>query len=183
MSPVDVGVIGLGFMGGRWAQCLAEHPGARLRVVSDVREDLGRQLADRWEAKYVADPLEAAADPALRGVAVCTPEHLHVDVALAEIETSVAMVLAPSSVNPELVRPPGGRLSVGPLTDPPAPKADRPTWFEEWTEDGALGDPTQATKETGAAVVEAAYRRALTFARDFANESLPGEENERGPND
>ena len=341
MSPVDVGVIGLGFMGGRWAQCLAEHPGARLRVVSDVREDLGRQLADRWEATYVADPLEAAADPALRGVAVCTPEHLHVDVALAaieagklvmvvkplahtvsdaerirdraaeldtpvlaghilrfepryaavaravhegeigevqavrneriglvsdqvvlqgrttvplyygvhefdlarwdlkrvivvnghggnvdairlaartarrdhgvlvsglmwaqlaaqesaahassnsyghacEIETSVAMVLAPSSVNPELVRPPGGHLSVGPLTDPPAPKADRPTWFEEWTEDGALGNPTQATKETGAAVVEAAYRRALTFARDFANESLPGEENERGPND
>ena len=86
MSPVDVGVVGLGFMGGRWAQCLAEHPGARLRVVSDVREDLGRQLADRWGATYVADPLEAAADPALQGVAVCTPEHLHVDVALAAIE-------------------------------------------------------------------------------------------------
>ena len=86
MSPVDVGVVGLGFMGGRWAQCLAEHPGARLRVVSDVREDLGRQLADRWGATYVADPLEAAADPALQGVAVCTPEHLHVDVALAAID-------------------------------------------------------------------------------------------------
>jgi creatinine amidohydrolase len=98
-----------------------------------------------------------------------------------EIETSVAMVLAPSSVRSELVRSPGGRSSVGPLTDPPAPKADRPTWFEEWTDDGALGDPAHATKETGAAVVEAAYRRALTFARHFADESLPGEENERGP--
>ncbi len=98
-----------------------------------------------------------------------------------EIETSVAMVLAPSSVRPELVRPPGGRSSAGPLTSPPAPKADRPTWFEEWTEDGALGNPTHASYETGTAVVEAAYRRALTFARNFANESLPGEENEREP--
>jgi creatinine amidohydrolase len=99
-----------------------------------------------------------------------------------EIETSVAMVLAPSSVRAELIRHPGERSSVDPLTDPPAPKADMPTWFEEWTEDGALGDPTQATKETGTAVVEAAYRRALTFARNFANASLPGEENEREPN-
>jgi predicted dehydrogenase len=93
MSPVDVGVVGLGFMGGRWAQCLAEHPGARLRVVSDVREDLGRQLADRWEATYVADPLEAAADPALLGVAVCTPEHLHVDIALAAIEAGKVLMV------------------------------------------------------------------------------------------
>jgi len=92
------------------------------------------------------------------------------------------MVLALSSVRPELIRPPGGRSSVDPLTDPPAPKADRPTWFEEWTEDGALGDPTRATKETGTAVVEAAYRRALTFARNFANESLPRKENELEPN-
>ena len=93
MSPVDVGVIGLGFMGGRWARCLAEHPGARLRVVSDVREDLGRWLADRWQAKYVADPLQAAADPGLHGVAVCTPEHLHVDVALAAIEAGKTLMV------------------------------------------------------------------------------------------
>jgi len=93
MSPVDVGVIGLGFMGGRWARCLAEHPGARLRVVSDVREDLGRRLAERWGAKYVAGPLEAAADPALQGVAVCTPEHLHVDAAIAAIESDKVLMV------------------------------------------------------------------------------------------
>lgn len=95
-----------------------------------------------------------------------------------EIETSVAMILAPYSVRPGLVRPPGGRSSTDTLTGPPAPKVDRPTWFEEWTGDGALGDPTQASHETGAAVVEAAYRRALTFVRRFADEPLPGKETE-----
>lgn len=93
MSPVDVGVIGLGFMGGRWARCLAEHPGARLRVVSDVREDLGRQASERWGAEYVADPLEAAAEPSLHGLAVCTPEHLHVDAALAAIDSDKVLAV------------------------------------------------------------------------------------------
>ena len=93
MRTVDVGVIGLGVMGGGWVQCLAEHPGARLRVVSDVREDVGRQIADRWGAKYVAEPLEVAADPDLHGIAICTPEHLHMDAALAAIDSGKALMV------------------------------------------------------------------------------------------
>ena len=36
---VELSVVGLGFMGSRWARCIAEHPDARLRAVSDVREE------------------------------------------------------------------------------------------------------------------------------------------------
>ncbi|MCP9485284.1 MAG: Gfo/Idh/MocA family oxidoreductase [Gaiellaceae bacterium MAG52_C11] len=93
MKPVSVGVIGLGFMGSRWARALAEHPGARLAVVSDVRDELGRELGDRYGARYVADPLEAAADGELAGIAICTPEHLHLETALAAIEAGKAVMV------------------------------------------------------------------------------------------
>ncbi|MDP8958280.1 MAG: Gfo/Idh/MocA family oxidoreductase [Actinomycetota bacterium] len=93
MTRVALGVIGLGFMGGRWARVLAEHDGARLAVVSDVREDLGKEEADRWDAAFVGDPLEAASHPDLDGVVVCTPEHLHIDAALAAIEAGKALVV------------------------------------------------------------------------------------------
>ncbi|HSI92478.1 MAG TPA: Gfo/Idh/MocA family oxidoreductase [Jiangellaceae bacterium] len=86
MAQLPMAVIGLGFMGGRWARALAEHDGARLAVVSDLREDLGRQVAERYGARFRPDPVEAAADPDVAAVAVCTPEHTHVDAALAAIE-------------------------------------------------------------------------------------------------
>ena len=93
MTPVEIGVIGVGLMGARWARALFEHLGCRLSVVSDVRADLGRDLADRWGARYVADPLEAASDPDLKGVAVCTPEHMHLEPAIAAIDAGKTVMV------------------------------------------------------------------------------------------
>ncbi len=90
-----------------------------------------------------------------------------------EVETSVAMVLAPDSVRPDEIRPPAGQRSSGPLTDPPWSKVDRATWFQEWTENGALGDARLASVEFGEAVVEVAFSRALAFAERFADEPIP----------
>lgn len=93
MSRVPLAVVGLGFMGSRWARALAEHAGADLRVVCDVREELGRDVAAHLGARFVADPLEAAADPEVAGVAVCTPEHLHVEPALAALDAGKAVMV------------------------------------------------------------------------------------------
>jgi len=93
VATVNVGVVGLGFMGSRWARALSEHPGVRLRIVSDVREDLGRDLASRLDCEFVPDPLEAAAHRDLQGVAVCTPEHLHVEAAVAAIDAGTAVMV------------------------------------------------------------------------------------------
>jgi predicted dehydrogenase len=86
MNQVELGVIGAGFMGTRWARAIAEHPAGRLAVVADVRQEAADALADRYGARPVRDPLEAAADPRLDGVVVCTPEHLHEEATLAAIE-------------------------------------------------------------------------------------------------
>lgn len=108
MTEVAVGVIGLGFMGARWARALHEHPGARLEVVSDLRRELGRELAHRYGARYVGDPLEAAAHPGLDGVVVATPEDAHVAPALAALEAGKALAvekpLAHTVADAELIR-------------------------------------------------------------------------------
>lgn len=93
MNPVPVAVVGLGFMGSRWARALAEHPLADVRVVSDVREDLGRDAAARLGARFVAEAAEAAAEPGVEAVVVCTPEHLHVEPALAAIDAGKALAV------------------------------------------------------------------------------------------
>jgi creatinine amidohydrolase len=93
-----------------------------------------------------------------------------------EIETSVAMVLAPSSVHADRVAEPRPAKPRDLLTDPPRALVDRPIWFHEWTENGALGDPRLASEEIGTAVVGAAYEPALAFARKLVDASLPDEE-------
>ena len=90
---VELSVVGLGFMGSRWARCIAEHPGARLRAVSDVREDVGRKAAEKLACDFVGDPLVAASDPQVHGVVVCTPEHLHVEPAIAALDASKAVAV------------------------------------------------------------------------------------------
>lgn len=92
-APLRVAVIGLGLMGLRWARALAEHAGADVRVVSDVREDVGRRAADELAASFVPDALEAAVHRHVDAVAVCTPEHLHVDAALAAIDAGKAVMV------------------------------------------------------------------------------------------
>jgi predicted dehydrogenase len=93
MRTVDICVIGLGFMGSRWARCIAEHPGARLHAVCDTREDVGQQAAAAWGCRYIGDPLEAASDAGVQGVVVSTPEHLHVDPALTAIGAGKALAV------------------------------------------------------------------------------------------
>jgi creatinine amidohydrolase len=90
-----------------------------------------------------------------------------------EIETSVAMVLAPASLHADRIAEPRPVKGSSPLTDPPGARVDRPTWFHEWTENGALGDPRLASEEIGRAVVDAAYEPALAFARALADEPRP----------
>jgi predicted dehydrogenase len=92
-APVRAAVIGLGAMGSRWARALAEHPGSRVTVVSDIREDVARTTASDLSARFIADPLEAAAHGDVDAVAICTPEHLHLQPTLAAIDAGKPVVV------------------------------------------------------------------------------------------
>ncbi len=137
-----------------------------LRLVSRIaRRDHGVLVASVMWAQLAAEEIAARAQ---------SPQYGHA----GEIETSVAMVLTPDRVYSERIAPPKGRRSVDPLTDPPWPLVDQAVWLDEWTEDGALGDPTQAKPELGAEIVEAAHGRALAFALRFADRPLPDQTEE-----
>lgn len=89
-----------------------------------------------------------------------------------EIETSIALHLAPEIVRtiPDTI---GERTAANGHTDPPYGVVDLPTWFHQWTSDGALGDPREASPELGAQLLEPGYDRLLAFARWFIDEPMP----------
>lgn len=91
-----------------------------------------------------------------------------------QVETSVAMALVPDRVRLERIGDPGRRFSVDPLTDPPKAVVDEPIWLDQWTEDGALGDPRRADAEAGRRIVETVLDRAEAFARRLAERKEEG---------
>jgi creatinine amidohydrolase len=132
-----------------------------LRLVSrSARRDLGSLVASVMWAQLAADEIASRASSKSYGHA-------------CEIETSVAMVLAPNCVYSERIEEPSGRATLDDLTDPPSTRVDQAIPFEEWTQDGALGDPRLADLETGQAIVDTVYERALEFARRFAEQRIP----------
>lgn len=85
-----------------------------------------------------------------------------------ELEASMGMALQPNIVH-------WGALQAGAVKPPPLPYADAwgplklgvPLWFDEMTENGALGDARQASVEFGEAVTEAVVGRAVEFLERF----------------
>jgi creatinine amidohydrolase len=132
-----------------------------LRLVSRrARRDHGSLVAALMWSQLAADEIATRVTSRTYGHA-------------CEVETSVAMVLAPDRVFRDRITGPAGRRSMDPLTDPPRALVDQAVWMDEWTSDGALGDPRLASDELGEAVVGVAHRRAVEFARRFAAASLP----------
>jgi creatinine amidohydrolase len=85
-----------------------------------------------------------------------------------EIETSLALALEPSLVRMDRLTPSVSAAPLDPLTDAPTARVDLPRRFEDWTHNGALGDPTRADPELGRRIHEVAHERALAFAKSFA---------------
>jgi predicted dehydrogenase len=93
VSGPGIAVIGLGFMGRRWGRALADHHGARLAVVSDVDTERGTAAAEQLGAAFEPDPISAATRAGVDAVVVCTPEHLHVEVALESLRAGKALAV------------------------------------------------------------------------------------------
>ena len=131
-----------------------------LRIVArNARRDTGMIVGSVMWAQLAADEIATR---------VNSPRYGHA----CEVETSVALVLAPKCVFQDRIEEP---QPVGPedaLTDPPGAVADRPIWFSEWTRNGSLGDPRLSNERLGREVVEVAYERALSFARQLADKEV-----------
>ena len=85
-----------------------------------------------------------------------------------DIETSVAMAIAPHVVFADRITAPAPPPVEPALVEPQGARMDVPTRFDEWTTDGALGDPRLANQALGEEIVALALARAVEFARRFA---------------
>jgi creatinine amidohydrolase len=123
-------------------------------VVRRARTEVGVPVASVMWARLARDVCAEAAAGDAYGHA-------------CELETSVAMVLAPDCVRPERIRAPEPRPAAEPLSAPPAAYVDVAASFDELTTDGVYGDPTQASRELGERIVAVALERATAFATRF----------------
>jgi predicted dehydrogenase len=84
-DTIGLGVVGLGFMGRRYARFLSGIEGVRLAGVYDLDADLAREVATECGGTVYPDldSLISAADVA--GVIVCTPEDRHLEPVLAAL--------------------------------------------------------------------------------------------------
>src|SRR5687767_13934571 len=82
---LGLGVVGLGFMGRRYARFVSRIEGLRLAGICDIDETLAAEVAAETNARVYPDPAALATDPAIAGVMVCTPEDRHLDPALAAL--------------------------------------------------------------------------------------------------
>ena len=85
-----------------------------------------------------------------------------------ELEASMGLALQPDIVHRDALRPGAVRPPALPYADPWQPlRLGVPLWFDEITENGALGDAREASAAFGEAVTEAVVARAVEFLERF----------------
>ncbi len=124
-------------------------------VARRARSEIGVMVASMMWAKLAAD--------------VCAQEATGLAYGHAcELETSLALAIAPDVVRTDRIRPPEPRPEVEPLSAPPRAVVDVAVRFDELTTDGVYGDPTKASRELGERILATALGRAVEFADRFA---------------
>lgn len=106
VAPINLALLGAGFAGATHVRAFAGLPGARIGVVADPDPARGPALARGLGAGWVADPLDALADPSVAGVVIATPTDTHPAlVAAAARHRKHVLVEKPAALTlPELAR-------------------------------------------------------------------------------
>ncbi|QLD12768.1 Gfo/Idh/MocA family oxidoreductase [Microbacterium oleivorans] len=82
-TPLNIAVIGAGFIGGVHADNIADHvPGARLALVADPVDGAAEKLAEKYDARFTTDVDAALADPEIDAVIIGTPARFHTSLAV-----------------------------------------------------------------------------------------------------
>ena len=120
MARLPIALLGAGRLGAAHARTLASLPEARLAVVADPRPE-GRALGERYDARTVADPHDAIADPSVQAVVIVTPTATHAELIAAAAqagkaifcEKPVALDVPSTERALEMVRQTGVPLQIG----------------------------------------------------------------------
>jgi predicted dehydrogenase len=90
---IGAGIIGLGFMGRRYAETLVRLQGVRVAALCDARPDLAMKLGSSLSAPVFPSAAELVEAPDVDVVFVCTPEDAHVEPTIAALERGKAVLI------------------------------------------------------------------------------------------
>ena len=149
MTKLRIALVGAGFMGQFHAQVVAESDVAELSAVVDLNASIGKPVAERFGARYVATIEDALSQGVADAYIVALPDTLHQDVTVALLEAGLpvlvekpmAHTLAAAKAMARAEKKGGGRLLVGHILryDPRYAEAAASV------KAGRIGEPIHAT--------------------------------------
>ncbi|MEW5865292.1 MAG: Gfo/Idh/MocA family oxidoreductase [Bacillota bacterium] len=83
VRALNVGVLGLGFIGELHSRIWSEVPNGNLVAVADVNADRATEIAQRYNCKCYTDYAQMLQDQNVQAIDICVPEEYHVDTAIA----------------------------------------------------------------------------------------------------
>jgi len=92
-AVVNVGVVGVGFMGRAFAQIIKQLPDAELVGVADIVEASGKAAAEEFGVPYYKDYGDLIARPEVEAVIVATSENAHVGPSVAALDRGKAVLV------------------------------------------------------------------------------------------
>lgn len=96
MDEVRVGIIGVGWPGQRHIEGYQKHPDARILALSDVNTEAAEQVKTQYNvdgARIFGDYRELLADDGVDAVSICTPNFLHVPMAIDALDAGKHVLL------------------------------------------------------------------------------------------
>ena len=93
MRRLQVGVIGLGEIGGAHCASIATLPQAQLVAVADLRADVVTKVAGQYGATAYETTEELLAHPGIEAVIIALPDQLHLAAAVAAAAAGKAMLV------------------------------------------------------------------------------------------
>lgn len=91
--PIHAVIIGCGAIGPIHAAALAESKAAKLYGVCDIREDRAQALTEQYGCRAYTELDQVLSDPEVDSIHICTPHHLHGDMAIRAAQHGKHIVL------------------------------------------------------------------------------------------
>lgn len=90
---IRAGIVGLGFMGRRYAETLGQIIGVEVTAIADTRTDLLGDAATQLGARGFSDAAELVRSDEVDAVFLCTPEDAHAEIAVAALEAGKHLLI------------------------------------------------------------------------------------------
>ncbi|MEM3419507.1 MAG: Gfo/Idh/MocA family oxidoreductase, partial [Nitrososphaerota archaeon] len=93
MKYIKIGIIGAGYIGELHVRVCSEINDVKLLAIAEINEERGKEVAKKYNTKWYKDYNDMLKKEDIDAVIIATPEHLHLDPAIAAAEAGKHMLI------------------------------------------------------------------------------------------